>query len=95
MPHYVALCNWTELGIKNFKDSPKRLEAARRAFEARGAKLHQFWYTMGPHDCVALVEAPSDEVFNRALLEIAAQGNLRSTSLKAYTPEEFATMVQG
>ena len=36
MPHYVLLMNWTEQGVKTFKDSVDRSEKARAAFQAQG-----------------------------------------------------------
>ena len=33
MPTYVALLNWTEQGIKNFKDSTKRASDARETMK--------------------------------------------------------------
>ena len=38
MPTYIILTNWTQQGIENVKESPTRLEAAKKAFEAAGAE---------------------------------------------------------
>jgi uncharacterized protein with GYD domain len=39
MPTYLVLWNWTEQGIRNFKESPKRVEAFRQLVEKNGGKL--------------------------------------------------------
>ena len=38
MPTYVILNRWTQVGIEKIKDSPSRLDAARKAFRALGAE---------------------------------------------------------
>lgn len=93
MPQYVVLMDWTEQGIKGFKHSVESLQKDRKAFEAKGVRIKDAYYTMGPHDMVIVVEAPGDEVFNGLMLELGAQGNVRTLSMKAWTPEEFARMV--
>ena len=48
MAHYVILGNFTEQGIENVKDAPKRREDFRKAVEAAHGKLLLHLYTMGP-----------------------------------------------
>ncbi len=95
MARYVALLNWTEAGVKGYRESPKRLTAFQKAFEPRGVRLLSAFYTMGPYDLVVVLEGPNDEAVNQALLASAADGHFRSVTLKAWTPEEFGRMVSG
>ncbi len=92
MAHYVVIGRWTEQGIKNVKGSVHRLQAFRKAVEAAGGKVHQFLYTMGPQDLVAILEAPSDEVVNLVILKTAMQGNVHTVTSKAWTEAEFAKL---
>ncbi len=94
MPTYITLFNLTEQGIKNIKDAPKRIEEGIKASEAIGGKLIGFYSVMGEYDNVSIGEAPSDEAHKKFLLGIGAQGNARTTTLKAFTREEFAEMVK-
>ncbi len=82
MQQYIALLNWTEQGIRNVKDTIKRAEAANSQARKLGGKL-QVFYTMGEYDIVGLVEMPSDEAYNRFVLWLGSQGNVRTKSLKA------------
>ena len=84
MPYYITLGNWTDQGIRNVKDSPKRVEAARKAVEKAGGKWQGIYYTMGQYDFVAIMEAPSDEAVMEIALAIGSQGNVRTTTLKAF-----------
>lgn len=92
MLHYVVLVKWTDQGIRNVKESPKRAEAARKLVEAEGGKL-TLYYTMGRYDIVGIGEAPNDESLNRVLLQIGMAGSARTETLKAMTEAEAAKMI--
>jgi uncharacterized protein with GYD domain len=93
MPIYITLFNVTEQGIKNIKDAPKRIEEAIKAGESIGGKLIGFYATMGEYDYVSICETPSDEVHMTFILGLAAQGYVRTKTLKAFTKEEFGEMI--
>ena len=94
MPIYITLFNLTDQGVKNIKDAPKRFEQGAKAFEEMGGKLIGFYLTMGEYDYVSIGEAPSDEVIATFMLALGALGNVRTTTLKAFTTEEFAEIVK-
>ena len=88
MATYITLLNYTDQGAKNMKGVPERVLAARQALENMGGRLHAYRLTLGEYDAVVTVEAPDDEAYATFALNIAAQGNLRTTTLKAFTEEE-------
>ena len=94
MPRYVVLMNLTEQGIKNIKDAPARIEAATKALEAVGGRLIDFYVVMGDYDYVAIAEVPSDEVALAQLLGLGMQGNVRTTTMRAFTRDEFAKVIR-
>ena len=94
MPHYVVLFNWTDQGIRNVKDSPKRLADIKKTFENAGGKWIGFCYTLGQYDGVAMVELPNDELCVQILLTIASKGNSRSTTLKAFPEAEGIKIIE-
>ena len=94
MPDYIILFNWTEQGIKNFKDSPERVESATTEMEASGVRIKDIDWTLGPDDLVGLAEAPNDEALTAALLALGAQGNVRTTTLRAFGRDEFVRLIQ-
>jgi len=49
---------------------------------------------MGQYDYVAIAEVPSDEVGMTGLLSLGMQGNVRTTTLRAFTNKEFAEIVK-
>ena len=94
MAAYVILMNLTEQGIKDIKNAPARVEATENALNAVGGKLLGFYLTMGPYDYVAIAEGPGDEVAMMQLLAIGLAGNVRTTTLKAFTLEEFEGILE-
>src|SRR5438876_9134145 len=92
MPNYISLGNWTEQGIKNVKESPKRADAVTALANKLGAKM-QIFYTMGRYDIVALTEAPNDDVAMQLLLEIGKLGNVKTQTLKAWTTSEATKVI--
>jgi uncharacterized protein with GYD domain len=93
MPQYVALIDWTDQGVRNFKDSVDRYEAAEGAVNDLGATFTNIWWTLGGHDIVATIDAPDDETVAAALLAVAGQGNIRSTTLRAFSREEMRAVI--
>ena len=94
MPHYVTLMNWTEQGVKNVAQSVDRASAARAALATKGVTLKDVYWTVGAYDVVCTVEAPDDATASAALLALVAQGNLRTTTLRAFTAEEFSDVLK-
>ena len=94
MPTYIALYKLTDQGVKAIKDAPGRLEASIKGAEKMGGKVIGFYAVMGEYDYVGIGEFPSDEAATTFALAISSLGNVRTTTLRAYTKEEFAAMVK-
>ncbi len=94
MPTYIALMKNTDQGIKDIKNAPKRVEEARKAIEARGGKMIGFYLVTGEYDYVAIAEATSEESAMTFMLGLGSAGNVRTTTLRAFSLEEFAQMVK-
>ena len=93
MPNYVTLMKLTDQGIKAIKDAPGRVETAKKAIEKMGGKLLNLYIVMGEYDYVGITEFPSDEVATTFALALSSLGNGRTMTLRAFTKEEFAAMV--
>ena len=74
------------------KESPKRADAAQALANKLGAKM-QLFFTLGEYDIVAVTEAPSDEVAMQLLLELGKLGNVRTKTLKAWSPGEATKII--
>ena len=89
MPHFVTLVRYTPQGISKVKDSPARLDAAKKAAEAVGGKIQAWYLTMGHYDAVLISEFPSDEAFARFTLSASALGNISTETLKAFPEADY------
>ena len=90
---YVTLITYTDQGVRNLKQSPKRAKAFRQSAEAAGLKvLAQLW-TAGAYDGLLILEGDSEEKVLGALARLASLGNVRTQSLRAFDTEGFAGIV--
>jgi uncharacterized protein with GYD domain len=92
MPTYVTLANFTDQGIRNVKDSPDRLSAFRSMAEQVGVSIKSVYYTVGNFDIVTVVEG-TDEAVTAGLLKLGSLGNIRTQTLRAFSPEEMKTII--
>jgi uncharacterized protein with GYD domain len=90
MPTYVVLANWTDQGIAGFNRSDERVFAHDAEIRKHvGVELKEIYWTQGQYDLVCVMEAPDDESIAAAMLGVAALGNSRTTTLRAFNREEF------
>ena len=94
MPTYVMLANFTDQGIRNIKDSPKRADAFKNSAKKAGATVKEVFWTLGQYDVVAIVEAPDDVTMTALGLATGKLGNVRTQTLRAFSgyasPDGFA-----
>jgi uncharacterized protein with GYD domain len=93
MPTYVALIDWTDQGVRGFKDSVDRFETAQGQLRSMGVEFTDIYWTLGAHDVVGIVEAPDDQTLAAALLAVAGQGNIRTTTLRAFSADEMRGVI--
>lgn len=93
MATYISLLRYSQQGIEKIKESPARLDAARKAFEQLGATIKDFYLLTGRYDAIVIVEAPDATTIAKASLALGSRGNVRSETLCAFTEEEFRKIV--
>ena len=90
MPKYVVLINWTEQGVRNFKDSVDRYEAVKQMGDV---SFSDIYWTVGQYDLVGITEAPDDETMAAAMLRVASAGNLRTSTMRAFDADEMRAVI--
>jgi len=93
MATYISLIQYTQQGLATIKESPKRLDAARKAFEQAGVKIKEFYLVMGEYDIVIVAEAPNDEAITKISLALASKGNVRTRTSRAFTEPEYRKLI--
>ena len=75
------------------KESPERLKAVRAAIEEAGGKLESFYLTLGQYDAVSIADLPDDATLATFLLKTASQGNVRTSTLRAFGESEYEEII--
>ncbi len=88
MPMYVILFNFTDQGIRNIKEGPKRWDAFYELCEKFDARVKDLHVTLGRYDGVASVDVPNDGVMSTILYTLGSRGNVRTETLRAFTRQE-------
>ena len=78
MVAYVVLANFTEQGIRNAKELPKRAEAFKAMAKTFGVTVREIVWTQGRYDIVTILDAPDELSFMSLTLSLAALGNVRT-----------------
>ena len=93
MPTYIVLGQFTDQGIRNVKDSPKRAEAMKATAKKMGVTVKEVYWTLGPYDVVTVVDAPDDTSVTAMLLSTGGLGNVRTQCLRAFQADEMGRIV--
>ena len=95
MTTYLMLLNWTDQGIRNVKESPKRLDAVKKLAKEMGGEVKAFYMTLGAHDLVLIVDMPNNDKLASFALKLGSLGNVRTTTLRAFSEEEYRRIIGG
>ena len=93
MPTYIVLSKWTAQGLQNVKESPDRLDAARKAYQAAGVRMKEFYMTTGQYDMIAILDAPDDVTLAKAMLSSAPHGSITTATCRAFTEDEYRKLI--
>ena len=92
MPTFICFLHWTDQGAKSAKDSTKRHQASKAMAEKLGGRVLSAYVTTGDYDVVATLEMPNGEAMLKFASALSASGNARTTTVRAYSPEEFSKL---
>ena len=93
MPTYIVLGNFTDQGIRNVKDAPKRDEAVKEMAKKVGVTMKEVFYTLGAYDFVSILDAPDDLSMTALGLSVGTLGNVRTQTLRALSGAEMKTIL--
>lgn len=92
MATYIAVINFTDQGVRGVKDSPNRLAAAGQVAESMGVKVRDAFWTLGEYDMIVIADGP-DEAIAAWMYKVGSLGNIRSTTLRAFSRDEMHNIV--
>jgi uncharacterized protein with GYD domain len=94
MATYVSTIKFSEQGFKSIKDTTKRAAAIRVATKKMGIKVISMYWTLGAYDGLLILEAPDDETATGFLLKLGAEGNVHTTTVRAFNAGEMDSILQ-
>jgi len=89
---FICFLNWTEQGAKAVKGVPARHENLKAEIAQLGGRVVGGYVTRGQYDVVLVLEMPDDDAMTKLAVGLASRGNVRTTTVRAYLPEEFGKL---
>lgn len=93
MVRYLALISFTEQGAKQMGDTIKRAEGFEKTAQKAGATVKGLYWTIGAYDGALILEAPDEATAAGLLAKLAAAGNVRTHTLRAFDRSEMPAVV--
>ena len=93
MAIYITKIKFTQQGIQSIRESPKRAAAFKAAAKKMGVKVTNEYWTLGEFDGVIIFDAPDDETATTAMLYLASQGNVSTTTARAFDRSEIEKVI--
>ena len=94
MTTYIALFSLTDAAVKAAKDSPGRLDAAKKLLTRTWGEMKQFYMVLGDFDFVGICEVPDDAVMARCVLQLGGLGFVRTKTLKAFPETAYREIIR-
>jgi len=70
MATFICFGNWTDQGMRNVKDGPKRYEATKGLIEKLGGRLLSAHITARQYDVVPTADMPNGEATPKAAIAL-------------------------
>jgi uncharacterized protein with GYD domain len=93
MATFITTLKFTEKGIREIHESPKRAAAFKAAAKKMGVKVTGLYWTLGSFDGVIIAEAPDDETVTAAMLGLSAKGYVHTTTSRALEASEIEKVI--
>jgi uncharacterized protein with GYD domain len=90
---FILSLNWTDQGIRNIKEAPKRAQVARDLAKKVGVEIKQVYLTSGVSDLVVIVETPNGDNMAKFAMALGMQGNVHTRTARAWPQDEFHKLV--
>jgi uncharacterized protein with GYD domain len=93
MATFITTIKFTEKGLQGIQDTAKRSAAFKAAAKKIGVKVSAIYWTLGYFDGVLVFDASDDETATAAMLSLSSQGNVHTTTSRAFGAGEIEKVV--
>jgi uncharacterized protein with GYD domain len=90
---FVVLATFTDQGIRDVKETTRRADHFKEMAKKVGVTVKDMYWTLGQYDIVTILEAPDDESVTALSLSVAARGNVRTQSLRAFSQADMGAVL--
>jgi uncharacterized protein with GYD domain len=95
MATYVLLVKFTDKGAADIANVPERIDQSVSAWQEVGGSDLNVLMTMGEYDYCCIGEAPNDDVVMKFLFKLAKRGNVRTSTMKAFSKDQVSELLKG
>jgi uncharacterized protein with GYD domain len=86
MPKYLALFSYSDTALAAMIENPADREpAVRSILESVGARLEALYWMFGPHDGIAIVDAPDSVTMAGISAAVSSTGTIRSETHELFS----------
>ena len=89
---FIMSMNFTERGIREIKDDPKRAQAAKDLPRC-GCEIKQVYLTSGEYDLMQIIETASEDNIAKYALANCSLGFVRTGTARAWSLDEMTKIV--
>ena len=93
MATYLVLLNFTDKGVGAVRQTPKRAAAFAAAAAKAGVTIREQLWCIGPYDGALVLDAPDDQTVTAVMLGLAAKGNVRTQTMRAFDADQIKGVV--
>ena len=93
MATFISTIRFTGKGLQGIQETVKRSAAFKAAGKKLGVKVSSIYWMLGPFDGLIVFEAPDDETATAAMLHLSSQGNIHTTTSRAFGASEMEKVV--
>jgi uncharacterized protein with GYD domain len=89
MATFITMVKFTEKGVQEVRETTKRAAAFKTAAKKMGVKVIGTYWTLGKFDGVMVFSAPDDETGTAAMLRLASEGYVTTSTVRAFEAGEM------
>jgi len=95
MPKYLALFSYSPAAMAEMIEHPAGREPAVRAvLESVGARLESMYWMFGPHDGIAIVDAPDSVTMAGISAAVSSTGSISSETYELFSSADVGRILE-
>lgn len=94
MVNYLIMGKFTDLGIKNVKETIARSERFKEMAKECGVTIREIMWLTGEYDVFSIAEADDEKKIVTLLLKAGSRGYVTTNSYRAFAKDEVTEMVK-